>query len=271
MNDSLPDAQAVPHGADTTEVAVRLREVVKEFDGGRVKALRGISLEVPRGQRLVLLGLSGSGKSTTLRLLNGLAAPTAGDVEVLGQLPAEMRERDLRRFRRRIGFIFQHFNLVGRLSAIENVMIGGLGGLRGPRYGVMMYPDAYRRRALQSLERVGLAPQAFQRANTLSGGQQQRVGIARALFQRPEIVLADEPVASLDPESSRQVMDLLFQVCDEDGLTVICSLHQVELARDWADRMVGLRDGMVVADADPHSLSADELREVYRGREGEAS
>lgn len=162
-----------------------------------------------------------------------------------------------------MAFIFQHFNLVGRLSAIENVLSGALGAVRGPRYGLMAYPDEMRQEAMAHLERVGLAEKAFQRANTLSGGQQQRVGIARALMQKPDLVLADEPVASLDPESSMQVMTLLKELTEEENLTVVCSLHQVELAIGWADRMIGLRGGQIVLDQDARSLSPEEASVIY--------
>nr|WP_051298183.1 phosphonate ABC transporter ATP-binding protein [Brevibacterium album] len=250
---------------------MRIRNVTKEFTGGAVRALNDITLDVPTGQRLVLMGLSGSGKSTTLRLINALAEPTRGEVEVLGQNPSGLSSRELRQFRRQIGFVFQHFNLVGRASALENVLVGALGGLRGPRYGIMTYPDSLRREALRQLERVGLADKAFQRASTLSGGQQQRVGIARALLQRPKIVLADEPVASLDPESSRQIMDLLFEVCDQDGLTVICNLHQMEIALGWADRMVGLRSGEIILDRDARTLTPEDVSEIYAQAQPQAA
>ncbi|GAB3193758.1 phosphonate ABC transporter ATP-binding protein [Nesterenkonia suensis] len=259
------------HENTAQDMAVSLRNVTKEFNDGEVKALRGIDLEVPRGQKLVLMGLSGSGKSTTLRVLNRLHDPTSGELTVLGEDTMAMSARELRRFRQRVAFIFQHFNLVGRLTALENVMAGALGTLRGPRYGVMTYPNAMRHEALAQLERVGLGDQAFQKAGTLSGGQQQRVGIARALFQKPELVLADEPVASLDPESSRQIMELLLKVCEEDGLTVICSLHQVELAIEWADRMVGLRHGEIVFDRDASQITIADASTIYASTDPTAS
>lgn len=249
--------------AAAADPAILIRGLVKQFDGGLSPALDGVDLDVPRGQRLVLMGLSGSGKSTLLRMLNGLNAPTDGTVRVLGREPSRLRGRELRRLRRRIAFVFQHFNLVGRLTALENVLTGALGTVWGPRPGIAAYPNRLRLEAMEHLGRVGLADRAFQRANTLSGGQQQRVGIARALMQRPEIVLADEPVASLDPESSKQVMELLRDLTDADGLTVVCSLHQVELAIGWADRMVGLRDGSVVLDQDARSLTAAEASAIY--------
>jgi phosphonate transport system ATP-binding protein len=243
---------------------VRVKDLVRTFDEGRVRALRGVSFDVSPGQLLVLIGLSGSGKSTLLRHLNGLVEPTSGEIEVLGQSVTELDRRGMRALRRRVGFIFQQFHLVGRLSALENVLTGSLGRIRGPRYGVLTYSNDMRRQALEQLERVGLADQAFQRADTLSGGQQQRVAIARTLFQKPEIVLADEPVASLDPESSQQVMEVLFSVCQEDGLTVLCSLHQVDLALGWADRMIGLRDGKVVLDQPAKGLTDEDARNVYK-------
>ena len=245
------------------EVAIRVEHVHKHFDGGRVIALDDVSLEVPAGQLLVIIGLSGSGKSTLLRHLNGLHAPSAGRVEVLGVDLARASRAELRRVRRDVGFVFQQFNIVGRLSALENVASGALGRLRGPRYGVLTYSRELRRQAWDQLDRVGLADRAFQRTDTLSGGQQQRVAIARTLMQQPRIVLADEPVASLDPEISGQVMEVLFRVTREDNLTVVTSLHQVELALGWAQRMVGLRDGRVVLDRDAAGLTSDEVMTVY--------
>ncbi len=243
---------------------VRLRGVGKEFGAGRVVALDDVTFDVPSGQLLVLIGLSGSGKSTLLRHLNGLQRPTRGDVEVLGVDVVRARGAALRALRRDVGFIFQGFNLVGRLTCLENVLAGALGRLRLPRYGVLTYSRALRREALEQLDRVGLADRPFQRADTLSGGQQQRVAIARALLQRPRLVVADEPVASLDPESSAQVMDVLFRVCAEDHLTVVCSLHQVELALGYAHRVVGLRDGRQVLDRDARALSSAQAMTVYQ-------
>jgi phosphonate transport system ATP-binding protein len=246
-----------------SETVIRIENLRKEFDHGRVVALDDVSLEVPAGQLLVIIGLSGSGKSTLLRHLNRLHEPTSGRIEVLGHDLGTAGRRELRQLRRDVGFVFQQFNIVGRLSALENVLSGALGRLRGPRYGVLTYPASLRRAALEQLDRVGLADRAFQRTDTLSGGQQQRVAIARTLMQQPRIVLADEPVASLDPEISGQVMEVLFRVTSEDRLTVVTSLHQVELALGWAQRMVGLRDGRVVLDRDANGLTTDEVMTVY--------
>ena len=247
------------------ETAVKVTNLVKTFDNGSVTALDRVSITVPTGQLLVIIGLSGAGKSTLLRHLNGLHLPTEGSVEVLGQDIPSLTRPELRHLRRDIGFVFQQFNIVGRVTCIENVLSGALGRIRGPRIGAMMYPKWLRVEAFEQLQRVGLADRAWQRTDTLSGGQQQRVAIARSLMQKPKLVLADEPVASLDPEISGQVMDLLVQCCIEDNITVICSLHQVELALGWTDRLIGLRDGKVVMDTPvDDSLNQDDVMDVYR-------
>lgn len=242
---------------------VQVTELSKKFPNGPL-ALDHVSLSVPKGQLVSLIGLSGSGKSTLLRHLNGLIQPTNGAVEVLGTNVVAAGRRELRALRRDVGFVFQSFGLVGRLTALENVLSGALGRIHGPRFGTVMYPKALRREALENLDRVGLGDRAFQRADTLSGGQQQRVAIARTLMQRPSLLLADEPVASLDPESSAQVMDVLFRIVVEDQLTVICTLHQVELALGWAQRIVGLRDGQVVLDRAVDNLDQQAVMDVYR-------
>ncbi len=256
-------ATASMNGSTTNAVVVR--DLVKTFDEGRVRALDGVSFSVPEGQMLVIIGLSGSGKSTLLRHLNGLHRPTEGSVEVLGVDVPAAKGRQLRTLRRDVGFVFQQFNIVGRLSCMENVLSGALGRLRGPRMGAMMYPKSLRQEALRQLDRVGLGDRAWQRTDTLSGGQQQRVAIARTLMQSPRIVLADEPVASLDPEISGQVMDLLVQCCIEDNITVLCSLHQVDLALGWANRLIGLQDGKIVLDSPVDAdLDHDIVMEVYQ-------
>jgi phosphonate transport system ATP-binding protein len=243
---------------------VSVRGLRKEFDGGRVVALDNVDLDIYPGELTVIIGLSGSGKSTLLRHLNKLHVPTTGWVQVLGHDVVAAKGRELRELRRDVGFVFQQFNIVGRLSCIENVLSGALGRLKAPRYGVITYPKAMRREALECLARVGLADRAFQRTDTLSGGQQQRVAIARTIMQRPKIVLADEPVASLDPEISGQVMDVLFQVCREDNLSVLCSLHQVDLALGWANRLIGLRDGQLVLDKPAAGLTTADAMAVYQ-------
>ncbi len=255
------------HSDPAPNTAVRLRDVTKDFGGG-VLGLDGVSLEFNTGAITALLGLSGSGKSTLLRHLNGLQRPSAGTVSVLGQDVASLRGDSLRSLRREVGVIFQHFNLIGPMSVLENVCTGRLGSLKGPRLSLMMYPKAVRQEALDKLDRVGLADRAFQRADTLSGGQQQRVAIARALMQHPRILLADEPVASLDPVSAREVMSLLQEISAENRLTVITSLHQVQLAIDFAERIVGLRSGRVVLDQSTGGLDAAEASKIYTSVSG---
>jgi phosphonate transport system ATP-binding protein len=256
-----PGGSAVPD--PTAEHAVRLQQVTKDF--AETRALDAVDLTVPPGQMLAILGSSGSGKSTLLRTLNGLVVPTSGTVHVLGCDVTSARGGEMRKLRCGVGFIFQQFGLVGRLTVMENVLSGALGRIRFPRAGVLSYPRQLRLDALEHLERVGLADRAFQRSDTLSGGQQQRVAIARTLMQNPTVLLADEPVASLDPETSASVMALLLEICQEKGLTVITSLHQVELARGWADRLVGMRKGQIVLDGSPRDISEDALMGIYRG------
>lgn len=240
---------------------IEIDGLVKDF--GDKRALDGVSLTVEEGEVLVLLGLSGSGKSTLLRHIDQLERPTAGSIRVLGKDVPGLRGRELRALRSQIAVVFQQFELVGSLSVLENVLTGALARLTGPRLGTWSYPNALRTTAAMHLERVGLVGLEHQRADTLSGGQQQRVAVARALMQEPKILLADEPVASLDPESSRQVMDLIREIGRENALTVVCSLHQVDLALSWGDRVVGLRRGTVVLDTPTAGLGRDEVMRIY--------
>ncbi|MEL4318406.1 phosphonate ABC transporter ATP-binding protein [Leifsonia sp. YIM 134122] len=251
------EPEKVMNKASVIEVA----GLTKEF--GRTVALHDVALRVEPGEIVVLLGLSGSGKSTLLRQLVGLETTTSGSVRVLGEEVSSLGGRRLRALRSRIGFVFQQFELVPSLTVLENVLTGALAELHGPRLGLWAYPKRLKLAALGHLDRVGLLDRAYQRADTLSGGQQQRVAIARALMQNPQILLADEPVASLDPESSDQVMSLIREIAMEAGLTVVCSLHQVDLALSWADRIVGLRHGEVVLDTSVEGLSKAQVMEVY--------
>ncbi|MCK0174572.1 phosphonate ABC transporter ATP-binding protein [Mycolicibacterium sp. F2034L] len=244
------------------DVVVSCRNVTKRF--GDTLALDDVTVEVCRSELLVLLGLSGSGKSTLLRCLNGLQPVTSGQINVGGTRVDTASRAQLRGLRRRVGFVFQDFNLVDRLSCLENVLIGGLGRLTVPRYGALTYPKSMREEAMAQLDRVGLGDFAARRADTLSGGQQQRVAIARTLLQRPALLLADEPVASLDPENAGIVMDLLFRVCIEEKLTVVCTLHQVDLALGWAHRLVGLRNGSKVLDRPAVGMNREDVLDIYQ-------
>ena len=229
---------------------------------GGVAALRRTTLSFREGEFTVLLGPSGAGKSTLLRSLNGLVRPTSGTVcaEGIGELSNDARR--LQQLRRETGMVFQQHQLIGRLSALSNVLTGRLGHHSMLRT-LLPLPRADRIVALECLERVELLDRALARVDHLSGGQQQRVGIARAIAQRPRAVLADEPVASLDPATAARVLELLHGICKADGLTAIVSLHQVDLARTFADRVVGLSGGRVVFDGAPDELNEPVLERIY--------
>lgn len=242
---------------------VEVRRLGKVYPDG-TRALDDVSFSIESGEFAVVIGRSGAGKSTLLRCINGLVEPTSGEVFVGEHRLTGLGGGRLRAARRELGFIFQQFNLVKRLTALENVLCGRLAGMPVLASSLRRFTKGDRTNALECLERVGLAEKAHQRADTLSGGQQQRVGIARALAQSPRVILADEPVASLDPESSRIVMDTLRALSDEEGLAVLCNLHQVELANSYADRILGFRDGELVLDASAPDVSRDEIDVVYR-------
>lgn len=220
---------------------------------GRFTALHPTTLDFHQGQFTVLLGASGAGKSTLLRCLNLMHKPQSGEVHIDGIADPDSRQA-LQKHRRQTGMIFQQHQLIGRHTALQNVMMGRFGYHSALR-SLFPLPRAEQEFALQCLERVGLLEKALVRVDQLSGGQQQRVGIARALAQRPRLILADEPVASLDPASADKVLALLHRICREDGIAAVVSLHQVDLARQYADRIVGLAHGRVVFDAAPDQLT----------------
>jgi len=233
---------------------IRIRALSHEYPGG-IRALDDVSLDIAPGEFVALIGPSVAGKSSFLRCLNGLVVPTAGEVTVDGEAVTGASEDRLRRIRARVGFVFQQFNLLRRLTVLENVLVGRLAHMSRWRSLVAWFPVADVVRARGVLERVGLDGLADRRADTLSGGQQQRVAIARALVQEPRLLLADEPMASLDPALAHTVMELLRRINEEDGITVITSLHVLELAQAYARRIIALRDGHVVHDGSPESLS----------------
>ncbi|TRO34423.1 phosphonate ABC transporter ATP-binding protein [Pseudomonas sp. ALS1279] len=245
--------------------AIRVDRLNKSF--GRKQALFDLALSVQPGEMVALIGASGSGKSTLLRHLAGLARGDAGSIEVLGrQVQADGRlNGDVRRQRADIGYIFQQFNLVGRLSVMQNVLLGGLGRMPRWRGSLSLFNAEETQRAMQALERVGLAEFAAQRASTLSGGQQQRVAIARALCQQAEVILADEPIASLDPESARKVMEILADINRCDGKTVVVTLHQVDYAVRYCQRAVALKGGRIHFDGPTESFNPDFLNDLYGG------
>ena len=246
--------------------AIRIERLSKTFSNGR-KALDDIDLGVAPGEMVALIGASGSGKSTLLRHIAGFAVadPQPSHVSILGR-PIQQNGRlvrEVRRIRRDIGFVFQQFNLVNRLSVESNVLIGALARLPLWRRVTARFPRSERARALAALGEVGIAEHAQERAANLSGGQQQRAALARALVQRARIVLADEPIASLDPESARRVMDMLRTLNRDHGLTVLVSLHQVDMAMQYCPRTVALRRGKVVYDGPSAALTPALLQQLY--------
>ncbi len=234
----------------------------KRFGDGP-PVLRGIDLSVRRGETVALIGANGAGKSTLMRCLLHLVKPDAGEVVLFGVRLNGVRQREVRRVRNRVGFVFQRHNLVPRLSALANVLHGALG--RSP-FGALhrsLSPAALRDEAMACLDRVGLAHLARQRADTLSGGQSQRVAIARALMQRPEMLLADEPVASLDPAAGEEVMDLFTSLARQEGLTLVFTTHNMSHALTYAQRIVGLRDGRIALDRPTTDGLASELAQIF--------
>ncbi|WP_296643661.1 phosphonate ABC transporter ATP-binding protein [Roseinatronobacter sp.] len=227
------------------------------------KALSDVSFDIPKGEVLGLIGPSGAGKSTLIRCINRLVQPTTGKVLLNDLNITGLRTGELRRARRRIGMIFQEYALVERLTVMENVLSGRLGYVGFWRSFLRKYPAADIANAYRLLDRVGLMQHADKRADALSGGQRQRVGIARALAQDPELLLIDEPTASLDPKTSRQIMRLIVEICRERGLPAIINIHDVVLAQQFSDRIIGLQAGRVVFDGPPSELSEDALTLIY--------
>jgi phosphonate transport system ATP-binding protein len=242
--------------------AVRIDGLGMVYPGG-VRALADVSLEVEDGEFLAILGLSGSGKSTLLRCVNRLIDPTEGRVWIYDEEVTDLDGARLRRLRRQVAMIFQQFNLVRRHTVIQNVLSGALGRSALLPSLVLSFSSEERRLALACLDRVGLADRASSRADALSGGQQQRVAIARALMQQPRLILADEPVASLDPALRHSVMRYVESLNRDEGMTVLCSLHDIDLVERYATRLVALREGRVVWQGSPAEFDRDTFRQIY--------
>ncbi len=240
---------------------LRIQNLSKTYPSG-TQALKNVTFDVKDGEFMVVIGLSGSGKSTLLRCINRLIDPTEGkilwdDVDITAAPPAE-----LRRIRRKIGMVFQQFNLVKRSSVMTNVLSGRLGYVNPWMSLIGVWPQEEKKRALQALGRVGIADKAGERADALSGGQQQRVGIARALMQAPKLILADEPVASLDPVLSHSILQYLEQL-NKEGITVVCSLHFLDLVHRYATRVVALNDGIKVFEGAAQEIDRAKFKEIY--------
>ena len=249
---------------------LEVQNLTKVYDDGTV-ALKNVSFTVEHGEFLIVIGLSGSGKSTLLRCTNRLVEPTEGRILWDGADVTGADPQELRRIRRQFGMIFQHFNLVKRSSVLMNVLAGRLGYVNSWKSLLYQFPQADRSRAMDALRRVGIESQAKKRARELSGGQQQRVGIARALMQEPKMILADEPVASLDPVLAHTILGYLEQLNKDDNITILCSLHYLDLVQRYATRVIGLRDGELVWEGsreDIRNMTDAEFKEIY-GEEAE--
>ena len=247
-----------------TTTAIDVTNLTVRYRRNSAAALSGVDLRVPDGQTVALIGTNGAGKSTLLRCLVRLIEPAEGTISITGRPVTGASRRALRSIRQDVGFVFQRFQLIPRLSVFHNVVHGAMGRRSSRCAWPLTSPDDVRSEAVESLRRVGLDGYADRRAETLSGGQQQRVAIARMLMQRPQLILADEPVASLDPVSAKSVLDLLASVAAERGVTVVMALHQVQLALEYADRVVGLHDGVMEFDNAAAECDAAQLDAVYR-------
>jgi phosphonate transport system ATP-binding protein len=241
---------------------LKIQGLVKRYRTGDL-ALKGVDLVVPEGQVMALIGPSGAGKSTLIRCINRLVEPTEGRIFLKEQDITGLSRSELRRARRQMGMIFQEYALVERLSVMENVLTGRLGYVSFWRSWARRFPQSDIDEAFRLLERVGLDHMVDKRADELSGGQRQRVGICRALIQNPDLLLVDEPTASLDPKTSRQIMRLITELCEERGLAAIVNIHDVMLAQGFSKRIVGLRLGEIVYDGAPSNLTPDVLTEIY--------
>ena len=237
---------------------------------GTKTAVSNVTLDIPHGQFVAVIGRSGAGKSTLLRMINRLAQPSSGEMTFAGRDITTLKGRDLRLWRRDCAMIFQQFNLVDRLDVLTNVLMGRLADKGFFSSMAKSFTDDERALAVAALERLGLIEQALQPAGTLSGGQQQRVAIAKALVQRPKIMLADEPIASLDPANASQVMNELRRINRDDGLTVLVNLHTLDTAKAYADRIIAMRDGVVVFDGPPARLSRAIVSEIYGFKAGDS-
>lgn len=243
---------------------LKIEKLVKRYNGGD-PVLKDLDLEIGGQEIVSIIGSSGAGKSTLLRCINRLVEPTSGSITLNGTDLTKLKKSELRLARRRIGMVFQGFNLVDRLTVMENVQSGRLGYISTWAALTRRYPKADIRRAYELMERVGIAHYANKRADELSGGERQRVGVVRALMQQPEILLADEPTASLDPKTSEQIMALLRDLATELELPVIINIHNVTEARQYTDRIVGMRYGRIIFDDVPDALNADAMEEIYAG------
>jgi phosphonate transport system ATP-binding protein len=255
---------AARSGPNRRGALLKITDLVKRYGGGD-PVLKNLSLTIEGESVVAIIGSSGAGKSTLLRCINRLVEPTSGSIVLNGTELTRLRGRQLREARRKIGMVFQSFNLVDRLTVMENVQSGRLGYISTWAAITRRYPKADIRRAFELMERVGIAHYADKRADQLSGGERQRVGVVRALMQQPEILLADEPTASLDPKTSEQIMGLVHDLSRELKLPVLINIHNVHEAREYTDRIVGMRYGRIIFDDQPAALDEGAMERIYAG------
>ena len=241
---------------------IKFENVSVTYPGG-VEALKDLNLEIKDGDFIIIVGLSGAGKSTLLRTVNNLVKPSTGSVYLEGKNVTSAKKKELKKIRSQIGMIFQTFNLVNRSTVLKNVLTGRLSNISTIRSILGFWPKDQKEMAFEALNQVEILEKAYVRASNLSGGQQQRVGIARALSQKPKVMLADEPVASLDPITSRVVMSYLKKINTELGITTIVNLHFLDLAKEFGDRLIGLRDGELVFDGNVNDVSDEDFENIY--------
>ena len=241
---------------------IKFEDVSVTYPGG-VEALKDLNLEIKDGDFIIIVGLSGAGKSTLLRTVNNLVKPSTGSVYLEGKNVTSAKKKELKKIRSQIGMIFQTFNLVNRSTVLKNVLTGRLSNISTIRSILGLWPKDQKEMAFEALNQVEILEKAYVRASNLSGGQQQRVGIARALSQKPKVMLADEPVASLDPITSRVVMSYLKKINTELGITTIVNLHFLDLAKEFGDRLIGLRDGELVFDGNVNDVSDEDFENIY--------
>jgi len=246
-----------------SEVILKVTNLKKVYPDG-TQALKGVSISIHKGEIVAIIGSSGAGKSTFLRCINRLVEPTSGSIIFNNVDVTKANAKKLRHIRRQIGMVFQGFNLIKRLPAVTNVLHGRLGYMSSIKGGLGIFDKKDTQKALAMLARVGLEDQAFKRADELSGGQQQRVGVARALCQEPLLLLADEPIASLDPAASKTVMSYMKNICEEEGITSIVNLHQIDFAREFATRIIAIKSGEVVFDGTPDELGNDVIESIFK-------
>ena len=246
---------------------LKVNNLSKEYKGG-TKALTDVNFSVEEGEFISIIGPSGAGKSTLLRCINRMIDATEGNISFDNTEVLEVKRKELRTLRTKIGMIFQHYNLVDRLSVIENVLHGRLGYKSTIKGAVGIYTEDEKKQAFHILSMLGLEEQAYKRCDQLSGGQKQRVGIARALIQNPKLVLCDEPIASLDPNASRVIMDHLKKINRDLGITCILNLHQVDVAKKYSDRIIGINGGKSVFNGKPSELTEEKVHEIYGSNYG---